>query len=54
MEEFINWLNNLELQTLTDELKGEILEKVEMIQEDAYALGINEVRNNMLDYLESL
>jgi hypothetical protein len=34
MEDFEQWLNDLDLQTLTDELKEEILEKVYMLYND--------------------
>jgi hypothetical protein len=35
MEDFEQWLNDLDLQTLTDELKEEILERVYMLYNDA-------------------
>ena len=34
MENFERWLNDLDLQTLTDELKEEILERVYMLYND--------------------
>jgi hypothetical protein len=34
MEDFEQWLNDLDLQTLTDELKEEILERVYMLYND--------------------
>jgi len=33
-EEVIQWIEELELQTLTDELKREIIEKIEEIDDD--------------------
>ena len=35
MEDFEQWLNDLDLQTLTDELKEEILERVYMLYNNA-------------------
>ena len=34
MEDFEQWLNDLDLQTLTDELKEEILERVYMLYDN--------------------
>ena len=34
MEEFEEWLFSLPLQTLTDELKEDIMDKVRLIDED--------------------
>jgi flagellar biosynthesis/type III secretory pathway protein FliH len=36
MEELIEWLESLEIQTLTDELKSDILEKVQDLYDNAY------------------
>ena len=42
MEDFERWLEDLELQTLTDELKNEILERVQELEDDAYEEGRDE------------
>jgi len=50
MNNFIEWLENLELQTLTDELKSEIIERFESNynSEDLYVrIGWPEVQNVM-------
>jgi hypothetical protein len=50
MNNFIEWLENLELQTLTDELKSEIIERFESHynSEDLYVrIGWPEVQNVM-------
>lgn len=54
MENFERWLNDLDLQTLTDELKQEIIERVQIVYEDAYGEGFGDARGNMLDYLNSI
>jgi uncharacterized protein (UPF0335 family) len=48
MEDFENWLENLNIQTLTAELKQEILEKVEDIHEDAYGEGYDDAKNEII------
>ena len=54
MENFIDWLDDLDIQTLTDELKKEILERVEVLVQDAYGDGYFEAKDNMLNYLDSM
>ena len=54
MEDFEQWLNDLDLQTLTDELKSEILERVQVVHEDGYGDGYREAVNNMYVALESM
>ena len=42
MEDFERWLiDELQTQTLTDELKDEILERVRELEDDAYEEGRN-------------
>ena len=53
MEDFQDWLEDLETQTLTDELKREILEKVEILYEDSYGLGYAEAKHEIIDLLTS-
>jgi hypothetical protein len=52
-EDFEDWLENLETQTLTDELKREILERVRDLHEDAYGLGYAEANHEIIDLLTS-
>lgn len=54
MEDFEQWLNDLDLQTLTDELKSEILERVQVVYEDAYGEGYHEAKHNMFNALEDM
>ena len=51
MEDFEDWLEDLETQTLTDELKKEILEKVEILQEEYYGLGYAEAKHEIIDHI---
>lgn len=55
MNEFEEWLVNLEIQTLTDELKDEILKKVselhEQAQSEGYEEGFSEAKHEIIDYL---
>jgi hypothetical protein len=51
MEDFQDWLEDLETQTLTDELKREILEKVEILYEDSYGLGYAEAKHEIIDHI---
>lgn len=41
-EDFEEWLINLPLQTLTDELKEDILQKVDEVLDDIKTDGMNE------------
>lgn len=54
MEDFEQWLNDLDLQTLTDELKEDIIEKMQTVHEDAYSEGYRDAKENMLDYLTNM
>jgi len=54
IDEFNEWIEGLDLQTLTDELKEEIITRVEELCDDARAEGFNNARGNMLDYLDSI
>jgi hypothetical protein len=40
VEDFAYWLEDLEVQTLTDELKGDIIDKVRDIMEEIYESGV--------------
>ena len=51
MEDFEDWLGYLETQTLTDELKREILEKVEILYEESYGLGYSEAKDEIIDHI---
>jgi len=49
------WLENLDIQTLTDDLKSEIIEKVtyqvETLNMNAYDEGYNEARDEIMNYI---
>jgi hypothetical protein len=51
MEDFENWLEDLEIQTLTDELKEVILKKVENIQEDSYGEGYGDAKHEIINHI---
>jgi hypothetical protein len=55
MEELTKWLENLDIQTLTDDLKSEIIEKVtyqvEILNMNAYDEGYNEARDEIMNYI---
>lgn len=54
-DEFLNWLDELETQTLTDELKEEIKEKAEDAFDeecnDSYEAGYNTCRGLIEDFV---
>ena len=58
MNDFIEWLNGLETQTLTDELKEDIIEKFEEAVEasniDAYADGKTDTIDEVLKAIDKL
>jgi hypothetical protein len=54
MEDFEDWLENLETQTLTDELKNEILERVNELHEDAYMEGKEQAKFEISNYINSI
>lgn len=54
IDQFNEWIEGLDLQTLTDELKEEIITKVGDLYDDAKAEGFDYARGNMLDYLDSM
>ena len=58
MNEFIEWLNGLETQTLTDELKDDIIEKFEEAVEasnvEAYADGKTDAIEEVLKAIDKL
>jgi len=51
MKNFENWLEDLDIQTLTDELKKEILERVEDACTDAYNEGYSEAKHEIIDHI---
>jgi len=53
MEDFERWLYDLNLQTLTDELKEEIITKVEELCDEYKAEGYHEAKDNMILFIEN-
>jgi len=51
-DHFVDWINSLKLQTLTDELKEDILEKLEVVYTDSFNEGYNEARIKMSNYID--
>jgi hypothetical protein len=58
MEDFQDWLEDLETQTLTDELKNEILEKVKELcdytYDDAYLDGKQQAVFEIRGYIKNM
>jgi hypothetical protein len=55
MEDFERWLiDEVETQTLTDELKDEILEKVKFALEDAYGEGYHDAKESILNHINNM
>jgi hypothetical protein len=53
MGDFIEWLKGLELQTLTDELKLNIIEQAEIAAEAEYIKGYTKAGKDAVDYINS-
>ena len=57
MEEFEQWLLDLEVQTLTDELKAEILEKLEEASQnlvtESYQEGYGAAKDDIVYHIEN-
>ena len=53
-DDFSFWLENLDTQTLTDELKQEILEFAENLIEAAYDEGYQQAKEEILEKISSL
>ena len=55
MQELIEWLEGLEVQTLTDELKSEIIEKVQDLVDEAtseaFHDGYSDAKHDIIEYL---
>lgn len=55
MQELIEWLEGLEVQTLTDELKSEIIEKIieqsEILHRDFYNKGYIEAKHEIIEHI---
>lgn len=50
-DDFRFWLENLDTQTLTDELKMEIIEYAEDLIEDAYNEGYSEAKHEIINHI---
>ena len=53
-DDFSFWLENLDTQTLTDELKREIIEYAESLIQDAYDEGYQQAKEDALEKISSL
>lgn len=49
--EFREWIKELDIQTLTDELKEEICEQVEILHSDAIDEGYQEAKSDMIQII---
>lgn len=58
MEDFEEWLESLEIQTLTDELKSDILEKVQDLYnnayDEAYLEGKEQAKFEISEYIKTM
>lgn len=54
MNDFIKWLEDLETQTLTDELKQSILSYVEEVLHDEYLRGYKKAAHDALEVVTNL
>jgi flagellar basal body-associated protein FliL len=55
MEDFERWLiDEVETQTLTDELKDEIIQRVAELYDDAYLEGKEQMKFEIADYINNL
>ena len=54
LDSFIDWIKELDIQTLTDELKEEIIEKVEELADECKAEGYSDAVDTMNDFLHSM
>lgn len=53
LEEFEDWLNNLPLQTLTDELKDDIIINVRAVTQDAADVTKLKINREVLDFIRN-
>jgi hypothetical protein len=53
IDEFNEWIEGLDLQTLTDELKEEIITKVEELYDDARSEGYYQAKDHMILFIEN-
>ena len=53
IDEFNEWIEGLDLQTLTDELKEEIITKVGELYDDARSEGYGEAKDHMILFIEN-
>ena len=53
MDDFETWLEELPTQTLTDELKDEIKERLEVEREESYGQGFNDAKDEILNFIKN-
>jgi hypothetical protein len=53
MDDFETWLEELPTQTLTDELKDEIIERLEVEREKSYNQGYDDVKEEILRVIKN-
>lgn len=51
MEKLLEWLENLDVQTLTDELKKDIIEQIEIVVDEAYEDGYNKAKDDIITHI---
>lgn len=53
MNDFIEWLEDLGTQTLTDELKEDIIDYVSSVSESSYIDGYRKASEDAIEYIKS-
>lgn len=53
-DQFVDWLKSLEIQTLTDELKQEIIDRVNDLIQDVFNEGYEQAKQNALEKINDL
>ena len=53
IDEFNEWIEGLDLQTLTDELKEEIMTRVEELCDEARSEGYYQAKDHMILFIEN-
>ena len=50
-EEFVEWMEGLQIQTLTDELKQDIIEKATDLYTEGHAEGYGDAKHEIINHI---
>ena len=53
LENFKCWIKDLPLQTLTDELKDTILNRLELVLDEVFENGIKSTKRDIIEFIET-